>query len=392
MNIENSRVSIISQADIRYEGKLYKLEKETKSIYLKEVKSFGTEDRRQTNPVPPAPNVYPLILFRGSEIKEISVLGDSPSPEATAPSQAQQKQAPRRESADYNDKLFDKEDEDEEPASKPSNLNPSEAMNSGAQKSSVSANVSKASPERDQPSKEESGPIRNGEKEPEEEESKAPPGSLSRGAKRAPGVYNNNYGGQQKYYNNRGGYQNNRGGMGYNGSSSNYRGGYGGSMGHSRSEAVIPVNPNFDYSKTNEDFEKEKADNLKKNQDLAPSYNKDDFFDFGLSKETEKTEGPSTNQRALNSETFGARGNGRPNSMRGYGQGNYRGGNNYHQNHNYNNGGGYYQKNRNYGGSNYGSFGGRESSHWQGPSSQGPRHTKPSSGPREQIQYVKKDE
>jgi protein LSM14 len=384
MNIENSRVSIISQADIRYEGKLYKLEKETKSIYLKEVKSFGTEDRRQTNPVPPAPNVYPLILFRGSEIKEISVLGDSPSPEAAAPSQAQQKQAPRRESADYNDKLFDKEDEDEEPASKPSNLNPSEAMNSGAQKSSVSANVSKASPERDQPSKEESGPIRNGEKEPEEEESKAPPGSLSRGAKRAPGVYNNNYGGQQKYYNNRGGYQNNRGGMGYNGSSSNYRGGYGGYGNHmnkSQSEAVLHVNANFDYSKTNEEFEKEKAYNLKKNQDLAPSYNKDDFFDFGLTQDQENNEGPSTNQRALNSETFGARGNGRPNSMRGYGQGNYRGGNNYHQNHNYNNGGGYYQKNRNYGGSNYG-----QRSGWN-------KERKNEWGPedKEAIRYVRKD-
>ena len=384
MNIENSRVSIISQADIRYEGKLYKLEKETKSIYLKEVKSFGTEDRRQTNPVPPAPNVYPLILFRGSEIKEISVLGDSPSPEAAAPSQAQQKQAPRRESADYNDKLFDKEDEDEEPASKPSNLNPSEAMNSGAQKSSVSANVSKASPDRDQPSKEESGPIRNGEKEPEEEESKAPPGSLSRGAKRAPGVYNNNYGGQQKYYNNRGAYQNNRGGMGYNGSSSNYRGGQG----------AESVQPNFDYSKTNEEFEKEKEEHNKEKVGVM-GYRKDDFFDMGLGTETNEG-GQGTNQRKLNSETFGARGNGRPNSMRGYGQGNYRGGNNYHQNHNYNNGGGYYQKNRNYGGSNYGSFGGnsghyKQGSYWQAG---GPKYTRGSDAPREreQIRYVKKDD
>ncbi|KAK9502437.1 hypothetical protein O3M35_011218 [Rhynocoris fuscipes] len=69
-----SKISLISKADIRYEGKLYAVDPQDCTIALANVKSFGTEDRKTANPVLAQKQTYDYILFRATDIKDISVV------------------------------------------------------------------------------------------------------------------------------------------------------------------------------------------------------------------------------------------------------------------------------------------------------------------------------
>ncbi|XP_014235495.1 protein LSM14 homolog B isoform X2 [Trichogramma pretiosum] len=72
-----SKISLISKADIRYEGRLFTVDPQECTIALANVKSFGTEDRETQFPVMPQNQVYEYILFRGSDIKDIRVVNNS---------------------------------------------------------------------------------------------------------------------------------------------------------------------------------------------------------------------------------------------------------------------------------------------------------------------------
>ncbi|KAF5288183.1 hypothetical protein FQA39_LY03951 [Lamprigera yunnana] len=74
-----SKISLISRADIRYEGRLFTVDPEECTIALASVRSFGTEDRETKFPVPAQTQVYDYILFRGSDIKEIRVIDTVPT-------------------------------------------------------------------------------------------------------------------------------------------------------------------------------------------------------------------------------------------------------------------------------------------------------------------------
>ncbi|XP_061378179.1 protein LSM14 homolog car-1 isoform X5 [Danaus plexippus] len=74
-----SKISLISKADIRYEGRLFTVDPQECTIALASVRSFGTEDRETQYPVAPQNQVYDYILFRGSDIKDIRVLNNVPS-------------------------------------------------------------------------------------------------------------------------------------------------------------------------------------------------------------------------------------------------------------------------------------------------------------------------
>lgn len=48
-------------------------------LYSQTVKSYGTEDRHTDRPVPPKDEIYEYIIFRGSDIKDITV-SEPPKP------------------------------------------------------------------------------------------------------------------------------------------------------------------------------------------------------------------------------------------------------------------------------------------------------------------------
>lgn len=75
-----SKISLISKADIRYEGKLFTVDPNDCTIALSCVRSFGTEDRQAQFPVPPQSQIYEYILFRGSDIKDISIINSQQLP------------------------------------------------------------------------------------------------------------------------------------------------------------------------------------------------------------------------------------------------------------------------------------------------------------------------
>ncbi|QQK47172.1 DFDF motif [Penicillium digitatum] len=72
------RFNLISKSDIRYVGTLHEINPEASTIALENVMSFGSEGRRG-NPaeeVPPSTGVYEYIVFRGSDVKDISIAGE----------------------------------------------------------------------------------------------------------------------------------------------------------------------------------------------------------------------------------------------------------------------------------------------------------------------------
>lgn len=77
-----SKISLITTSDIRYEGILYTLNREESTIAVQNVRSFGTEGRRIPE-VPMSNEIYDFIIFRGKDLKDLTVLQGAPEPPQT---------------------------------------------------------------------------------------------------------------------------------------------------------------------------------------------------------------------------------------------------------------------------------------------------------------------
>lgn len=75
-----SKISLITTSDIRYEGILFTLNQEESTIAVQNVRSFGTEGRKFPE-VPMSNEIYDFIIFRGKDLKDLTVLQQEPAPQ-----------------------------------------------------------------------------------------------------------------------------------------------------------------------------------------------------------------------------------------------------------------------------------------------------------------------
>lgn len=83
-NLIDSKISLISHQDVRYDGTLFSINTSESSIVLKDVKCLGTEGRvtDESKKIPSNPTVIPFVTFPGQEIKDLYV-HENPEPAPT---------------------------------------------------------------------------------------------------------------------------------------------------------------------------------------------------------------------------------------------------------------------------------------------------------------------
>ncbi|KMP04070.1 hypothetical protein CIRG_03761 [Coccidioides immitis RMSCC 2394] len=83
------RFNLISKSDIRYVGTLHEINPEASTIALENVISHGTEGRRgnPSEEIAPSASVYEYIVFRGSDVKDISFADEQKENQQAEPPQ-----------------------------------------------------------------------------------------------------------------------------------------------------------------------------------------------------------------------------------------------------------------------------------------------------------------
>lgn len=72
-----SRIHLTSISEIRYEGLLHNIDIDGNTVSLTNVSIFGTEGRKNgVDEVPPSNEVFDVIVFRGSDIKDLTLFDE----------------------------------------------------------------------------------------------------------------------------------------------------------------------------------------------------------------------------------------------------------------------------------------------------------------------------
>ncbi|GET89141.1 hypothetical protein, conserved [Leishmania tarentolae] len=272
-------INLISKSEIRYEGQLHSINTEENTVSLSNVRIYGTEGRKGggVDEVPPTEQLFEFIVFRGSDIKDLTVFRDSSSPQARDPAIV----------------------EVHAPARGRGGRAATAAPASSAAASSAATRGNRSFYDEPQSYNRGSGGPRRG-------------GYNG-------GRYNNNNGGGNNNRSHRGGYGG-RGGAG------NYRRNYrdyhtGQDFKPSDIGATEKFEGDFDFTKCREEFEKKKSEFEKAKEDAkchAKAYNKSSFFDNISCDQKEKNNMNRADMRRADTETFGSE---MVSSMRGFRRG-----------------------------------------------------------------------
>lgn len=74
-----SKINLVSKSGIRYEGYLFSIDTKESTVTLKNVQSHGTESRDAPKFISPRKEIYEYIVFRGKDIKDLTV-SEGPAP------------------------------------------------------------------------------------------------------------------------------------------------------------------------------------------------------------------------------------------------------------------------------------------------------------------------
>lgn len=277
-------INLISKSEIRYEGKLHSINTEENTVSLSNVRIYGTEGRKGggVEEVPPTEQLFEFIVFRGSDIKDLTVFRDSSSPQARDPAIVEV-HAPAR------------------------------GRGGRAAAAAPAASATAAS----------SAATRGGRSFYDEAQPYSRGGGGARRGGYGAGRYNNNNGGGNSNSNNN---RNHRGGYGGRGGSGNYRRNYrdyhtGQDFKPSDVGATEKFEGDFDFAKCREEFEKKKSEFEKAKEDAkshAKAYDKSSFFDTISCDQKEKNSMNRAEMRKADTETFGSE---MVSSMRGFRRG-----------------------------------------------------------------------
>lgn len=74
-NLTGSVISLITNAQVRYEGTLIEINRAERSMNLREVRSFGTEGRRDgKNEIQPHENVISSVVFKVDHVQDFTII------------------------------------------------------------------------------------------------------------------------------------------------------------------------------------------------------------------------------------------------------------------------------------------------------------------------------
>ncbi|KAJ1560818.1 hypothetical protein HK096_007093, partial [Nowakowskiella sp. JEL0078] len=82
-----SGISLLSNSLVRYVGVLHSVNPQESTVSLANVRSYGTEGRRPGEEIMPIEQIYDMIVFRGSDIKDLHVIAAQPGPAVPPPPQ-----------------------------------------------------------------------------------------------------------------------------------------------------------------------------------------------------------------------------------------------------------------------------------------------------------------
>jgi len=76
MTFIGSKISLISNLLVRYEGTLYTIDPRESTIALQNVRMMGTEDRPAEKVIKPTSTIYEYMIFKGENIKKLDLIKD----------------------------------------------------------------------------------------------------------------------------------------------------------------------------------------------------------------------------------------------------------------------------------------------------------------------------